>query len=71
MSEPISKCPVCGKTADQVKLLRCSACRVVSYCSVDHQKQGKLINEKIYVIWGLMMDLNAVESLWPSKNICF
>lgn len=36
-----AKCPVCGKTAEEVKLLRCSACRAVSYCSVEHQKQGK------------------------------
>jgi hypothetical protein len=42
MSDQPAKCPICGKTADEVKLLRCSACRVASYCSVEHQKQGKV-----------------------------
>lgn len=35
IGESISTCPICNKLADKL----CSACRSVSYCSVEHQKQ--------------------------------
>ena len=32
-------CKVCGASSEKVKLLKCSRCRTVYYCSSEHQKE--------------------------------
>jgi hypothetical protein len=40
--ETVSRCEQCGKSSQQpgIRIIQCSKCRIVGYCSVDCQKTG-------------------------------